>query len=111
MAKPKKLSQNVQSDLIKKSLIAALEAKGKPAPFMLDKIDEYMMYWQIRKQLEKAVGKTKAITKYDNGGGQKGLKTNDALKELPKITKTMAAILDGLDLSGVVQDDDETDGL
>ncbi|TWW13162.1 hypothetical protein LABALGNA3A7_09680 [Dellaglioa algida] len=109
---PKAKSQKKPDEFknIQKSLISALEIKGTPAPFVLDQVDEYMMYWQMRKQLEKAVGKTKAITKYDNGGGQKGIKVNDALKELPKITKTMANILESLKLSGVI-DDETTDGL
>lgn len=109
---PKTKSQKERDEFknIKKSLISALKVKGTPAPFVLDRIDEYMMYWQMRKQLEKAVGKTKAITKYDNGGGQTGIKVNDALKELPKVTKTMANILESLNLSGVI-DDETTDGL
>lgn len=94
---------------VENSLLFALNMKGKPAAFVLDRIDEYMVLWRIRVQLEDSIGKTHAIVKYDNGGGQKGVKINLAVRELPKISKRMDDILASLSLSGVV--DDGTGGL
>lgn len=106
MKKTKAQLRDEQFDNVKKSLISALEMKGEPAAFMLDRIDEYMTFWLIRYQLVDAIGKTKAFVKYDNGGGQSGKTINPAVKELPKISKQMANILEDLQLSGVVIDDD-----
>lgn len=110
MALSKAKQRDEQAKKIKDSMLRALKIKGKPAAFVLDRIDEYMKLWGIRQQLFDAVGKTKAIITYDNGGGQKGTKINDAIKALPPVSKRMSDILESLELDGVVEDD-ESSGL
>lgn len=105
MQKRTKNKETMDYNKVKRSLIEALNEKGKPADFMLDKIDEYMTYWSIRRELEQALVDADVITTYDNGGGQTGQKVNDAIKELPKVSKVMASILEKLELNGVVEDE------
>lgn len=88
------------------SLILALNSKGKPTDFMLDKVEEYMDFWDIRQSLIKSLKKDKAVVEYNNGGGQTGKKTNPAIGELTKVSKQMQNILDGLKVDETVDDED-----
>lgn len=55
--------------------------------------DDYADLYVIKEDLINDLKKRGVMTEYQHGGGQSGWKSNDSLKELPKIIKAMSGIL------------------
>jgi len=96
---------------IKKDLVNQLEKNGIHGNHYLDLIDDYMAMWGIKNELIKDIGDRGVQVKWDNGGGQTGVKKNDSIAELNKTNAQMLKILNDLDLkasrSGQADDGDE----
>ncbi|MBO0459821.1 hypothetical protein JZO77_24130 [Enterococcus hulanensis] len=101
------------------SLYLALKVKGLTAAYFIDLLDQYMILWDIQRKLTTDIKKRGPIVEWQNGANQKGLRKNDSIVELPKISKRMTDILRQLELDCFIEvnpqegadNDDEDIGL
>lgn len=93
------LKKSEQYSKIKQSLISQIsDADGNITEYYLDMIDNYMALWTTAKALELDIEKRGVTVKWDNGGGQKGVKKNDSIAELNKTIQQMSKLLETLGL-------------
>lgn len=96
---------------IKQDLISQLESREMNESYWLDLINDYMNFWEIKEKLKYEIQRKGVMIEIKNGS-QKFRKRNDAIVELPKISKRMTDILLVLriesqtDSDGEVMDDD-----
>ena len=96
---------------IKESLVRQLEAQNKATAYALEKVDEYMALYRIRKKLEQDIRRRGVkVTEYDSKG-QAQIRTNGSVQDLVKATASGNQILSLLGLHQPVRqrsDDDYT---
>jgi len=85
------------------SLYSALDAKGLTAAYFLDLLDQYMVLWDVQRKLTKDIKKRGPVVEWQNGANQKGLRKNDSIVELPKISKRMTDILRQLEIDCYIE--------
>lgn len=93
-------SMNKERDLIKKDLLAQLNEKGLTQKYYVSLVDDYLALWDIKNMLIAEIKADGVVITYNNGGGQKGKKKNDAVPELNKTNAQMLKILSELGLRG-----------
>lgn len=107
MAKMK--SENLRV-AIEKDLKGQLERSGTTGRYYLDLVEDYMRLWDIKNSLFADIGKRGVVTEYNNGGGQSGVKQNDSVFSVLKVSDRMTRILDNLGIKpsvvAVPEDDD-----
>lgn len=89
-----------------------LEANGTYGKFFDDMIDDYMAMYVTKTLLVEDIQKRGTIVRYDNGGGQFGMKKNEAVDMFNKTNAQMLKLLAELGLKanatiGGVDFDDE----
>ena len=87
------------------SLYSAMDAKGLTAAYFLDLLDQYMVLWDVQRKLTKDIKKRGPVVEWQNGANQKGLRKNDSIVELPKISKRMTDILRQLEVDCFIEVD------
>ncbi len=88
---------------IYESLYNALEKKGLTAAYFVDLLDQYMVLWDIQRKLTKDINERGPVVEWQNGANQKGLRKNDSIVELPKISKRMTDILRQLEIDCYIE--------
>ena len=97
---------------IKESLVKQLESQQKKEKFYMDLVNDYMIYWKIKKMLQKDILEKGIHYNAKNGNGKESEKTNDSLKYITGVTATMLKILTDLNLkSPTIISTDEDDYL
>ncbi|MEG1559382.1 MAG: RNA polymerase subunit sigma-70 [Clostridia bacterium] len=81
---------------INKALINSLEVRGDATPQYLDMIETYMALLHTKNMLIDDIEKHGVSNEYDNGGGQKGVKSNQSVGQLVKVTQQMIKTLEAL---------------
>lgn len=95
---------------IEKDLKAQLKANGNTSRYYLDLVDDYMQLWDIKNDLFQDISERGVVTQYNNGGGQSGVKQNDSVFSVLKVSDRMTKILDNLGIKpSVVSAADEGD--
>ncbi|MEI3605933.1 hypothetical protein SPD48_09545 [Pseudogracilibacillus sp. SE30717A] len=94
---------NVRADLRKQ-----LRENGMDTHLWLDLIEDYMKFWDLKEELQKSIRTKGAMVTVENGK-QRFYKRNDAVVELPKVSKRMTDILDKLKIQ-VAEIKDEGEG-
>lgn len=94
---------------VKSSLIEQLENKGKDTKYYLDLVDDYMNYYDLKRQLKKDIKEKGVRYETYNGNGKKVEKSNESITNLHKTTQIMLKILQDLGLQQPIKDDDEKD--
>lgn len=84
--------------LIEKDLCDQLEANGTFGKFFEDLIQDYMAMYVTKCLLVEDIQKRGTIVTYDNGGGQKGYKKNEAVDMFNKTNAQMLKLLSELGL-------------
>lgn len=79
--------------LIKRDLMEQLELKGELLKYHEDLIEDYLSYFEIKKQLIKDIKKRGVSVETE-----KGAKKNESISELNKTTQIMLKILNELGL-------------
>ena len=93
------LKKSEQYVKVKESLVNQIsDASGNIAEYYLDMIENYMALWTTAKALQLDIEKRGVTIKWDNGGGQKGVKKNDSIAELNKTIQQMTKLLESLGL-------------
>lgn len=92
------LKESIKYSAIKTELLYQLEGIGKKNDISIDMIETYMNMWVTCQLLQRDIEKRGAVVKYDNGGGQKGIKKNESIQESNKTNAQMLKILSELGL-------------
>lgn len=109
MAKMK--TENLRA-VIEKDLKAQLERNGTTGRYYVDLVEDYMRLWDIKNSLFADIGARGVTTAYNNGGGQSGVKQNDSVFSVLKVSDRMPRILDNLGIKPsvvAVSEDDDCD--
>lgn len=78
---------------IRHDLINQLEKNGIYGKYYIDFVDDYMDLWVTKCLLVDDIQRRGINVKYDNGGGQKGLKKNDSVEQRIKVNAQMIRLL------------------
>ncbi len=104
-----KLARSTLYNEIKNDLLGQLKSNGTSGKYYTDLIDDYMDMWVTKTLLVLDI-KTRGVTvKYDNGGGQSGVKRNDSIADRIKVNAQMLKLLADLGIkpSQQIKDDDD----
>lgn len=85
---------------IKNDLILQLEKNGLNASFYHSLVDDYMSMWRIKNELIADIEERGVMVDWHNGPNQHGVRKNDSLTELNRISASMLKILSDLGLRG-----------
>jgi hypothetical protein len=100
-AKTRKCLESVDYKKTKQDYLDQLERNGTTGKYFYDLVDDYMNMWITQKLLTEDIQKRGPNVKYDNGGGQKGIKKNDSVELSLKINQQMLKLLDALGIKPV----------
>lgn len=100
-----RVSRETRRMNIRISLRNQLKENGMDNPLWLDLVEDYMKFWDLKEELQKSI-KTKGAMIVVENGSQKFYKKNDAVVEVPKVSKRMTDILDTLKIHAEVKEDD-----
>lgn len=95
-AKTKKYLNSELFAEIKSDLLDQLDRNGTIGKYYTDLVDDYMDMWVTKCLLVDDIQKRGVTIKYDNGGGQKGVKKNDSIEQRIKINAQMLKLLSEL---------------
>lgn len=91
------LKESERYNKIKTSLVSQLsDSSGNISEHYSDMVDHYMALWTTAKALEDDIEKRGVTVKWNNGGGQKGVKKNESVAELNKTIQQMSKLLESL---------------
>lgn len=108
----KKLVESEKYKDIHRDLMDQLERSGMTEAYFTDLVEDYMALWVDKQLLTQNIQTKGVVVKYNNGGGQRGQKRNDAITDKLKVSNQMLSILNALgirppDADGDDADDDE----
>ena len=117
-AKTKKYLLSDSYEKIKQDLLDQLDRNGTTGEYYVDLVNDYMNLWVTKCLLTDDIQRRGVNVKYNNGGGQTGMKKNDSVEQLLKVNAQMLRLLADLGIkwltepgekktSGGEPDDDE----
>ena len=86
---------------IRYDLLNQLEKRGIFGKYYIDLVDDYMDLWVTKCLLVDDIQRRGINVKYDNGGGQKGLKKNDSVEQRIKVNGQMLKLLSEMGIKPV----------
>ena len=81
---------------IQKDLLNQLERNGNTGKYFIDLVKDYMDLWVTKCLLVDDIQRRGVNVKYNNGGGQKGMKKNDSVEQRLKVNAQMLRLLEAL---------------
>ncbi len=108
-AKTKKYIECKLFDTIKKDLLDQLDRNKTVGEYYIDLVNDYMDMWVTKCLLVDDIQRRGVNVKYDNGGGQKGMKKNDSVEQRIKINAQMLKLLSELGIKPSQSDGDNDD--
>lgn len=93
-----KVSKGTRRMRVRSDLHEQLKQNKMTAAYWYDLVEDYMKFWDLKEELLSSIRRKGAMITVKNGT-QVFYKRNDAVVELPKISKRMTDILDRLDIS------------
>lgn len=93
---------------VRSALHEQLKKNKMTTAYWYDLIEDYMKLWDVKEDLKKSIDKYGAMIHVQNGP-QVFYKRNDAVVELPKISKRMTDILDKLNIMARTEEGDTGD--
>lgn len=94
----KRITRTKKYKEIENDLRQQLEANGTYGKFFDDMIDDYMAMYVTKTLLIEDIQKRGTIVKYNNGGGQSGMKKNEVVEMFNKTNAQMLKLLAELGL-------------
>lgn len=91
-----KTKKYLESDLfaeIKRDLLDQLDRNGNIASYHTDLVNDYMDLWVTKCLLRDDIQRRGVNIKYNNGGGQTGVRKNDSVEQAIKVNSQMLKIL------------------
>ncbi len=101
---PRRAAETIRGN-IRGSLKEQLKKQKKTAEHWYDLVEDYLALWDVKQELIKEIRKNGAMVVWQNGS-QSGRKKNDAVVELPKISKRMTDLL-GILSAELIETDSE----
>lgn len=95
-----RVSRNIRKQRLKQDLFEQLKRDGKTASYWYDLAEDYLSFWETKEKLKTEIERNGAMLTVKNGQ-QTFRKRNDAVVEMPKISKRMTDILEVLDVKVV----------
>lgn len=77
---------------LKQELVDDLESRGLISRPYLDKAEEYMSLWCLRKMLEEDIAARGVYIEYQNGANQRGTTDNKSVEKLVRVSSQMLSI-------------------
>lgn len=77
---------------LKGELVDDLQARGLISRPYLDKAEEYMSLWCLRRMLEEDIAARGVYVEYQNGANQKGTTDNKSVEKLVRVSSQMLSI-------------------
>lgn len=77
---------------LQKDLLDDLTARGLISKPYMDKADEYMGLWCLRRLLEEDIAARGVYVEYQNGANQKGTTDNKSVEKLVRVSSQMLSI-------------------
>ena len=81
---------------LQKDLLDDLTARGLISKPYLDKVEEYMELWSLRRLLEEDIAARGVYVEYQNGANQKGTTDNKSVEKLVRVSSQMLSIWSAL---------------
>jgi hypothetical protein len=91
------VSKSTRRMRVRDALHKQLNQNEMTAAYWYDLVEDYMKFWDLKEELQSSIRRKGAMITVKNGS-QEFYKRNDAVVELPKISKRMTDILDRLDI-------------
>ncbi|WP_347450711.1 P27 family phage terminase small subunit [Acetoanaerobium noterae] len=85
---------------IEEDLLRQIEEKGLLQQHYRSLVADYIAFWQTKNMLIADIRDRGVSVGWDNGGGQTGVKKNDSVAEVVKVSGQMLKILQELGLRG-----------
>lgn len=103
------LKESSKYQKIKDDLLNQMQCNCTVGEYYDDLIEDYMTMWVTKCMLSEDIEKRGVTVKYNNGGGQKGVKKNESIAEYVKLNAQMLKLLSevGIKPSSGESDDDE----
>jgi len=92
----------ISEKTIRESLIRQLEAQNRKTAYTLEKVEEYMTWYRIRRELAEDIKARGVKVKEPDSKGQIKVKTNGSVLDLVKATNAGNSILSLLGLQNPV---------
>ncbi len=92
-AKTKKYLNSELYAEVQRGLLEQLKKNGTLGKYYTDLVGDYMDMWVTKCLLVDDIQRRGVTIKYDNGGGQKGLKKNDSIELRIKVNGQMLRLL------------------
>ena len=89
-----------ENEQIRRDLLEQLDNRGMNQRFYTSLVDDYISLWETKEMLFKDIKERGVMTEWNNGGGQTGVKKNDCVPEVNRISASMLKILSELGLRG-----------
>ena len=96
---------------IRKDLIEQLERNGTVGKYYEDLVDDYMRMWITKNLLIDDITGRGVTVRFDNGGGQSGMKKNESVDQLIRINAQMLKHLDSIGIKPSQSEGDDDDPL
>lgn len=77
---------------LQKDLLDDLTARGLIIRPYLDKVEEYMGLWCLRRMLEEDIADRGVYVEYQNGANQRGTTDNKSVEKLVRVSSQMLSI-------------------
>lgn len=103
-----KISRSTRKIKLRTGLLKQLERDGKTEEYWYDLVLDYLAFWEIKEKLKTEIERNGAMVTTINGS-QRFRKTNEAVKELPRIHKRMTEILAVLDIKPIDAEEEDDD--
>lgn len=84
--------RNAEYKQLKQELLDDLEARGLVSRPYLDKAEEYMSLWCLRRMLEEDIAARGVYVEYQNGANQKGTTDNKSVEKLVRVSSQMLSL-------------------
>ncbi|WP_188453788.1 RNA polymerase subunit sigma-70 [Virgibacillus oceani] len=104
-----RVSKSTRRMQVRSDLINHLKQNKMTTAYWYDLVEDYMKFWDLKEELQTSI-RTKGAMIWVENGNQKFYKKNDAVVELPKISKRMGEILDKLDIAWRVENEGKDEG-
>ena len=77
---------------LQKDLLDDLTARGLISRPYMDKVEEYMGLWCLRRMLEEDIAARGVYVEYQNGANQRGTTDNKSVEKLVRVSSQMLSI-------------------
>lgn len=106
---------NKQRKVIEEALKEQLVNNNTDTQYYNDIVKDYMNMWDIKNDLLADIKRRGVSVEYNHGGGQSGVKSNDSVALLLKVSDRMTRLLNAMGIKPEIvaeswkEDDDEID--